>query len=102
MRTSAAQAKCKLNEHFESLRQCVNDALCERLATLQQTVDNVAQESLVPLDRCEQDIQNRVEIAKQILDTGVYVRDVYDHCLLTFLGFDRTSVEEQTTVTSVT
>jgi len=73
VRTSAAQAKGKLSEHFESLRQCVNDALCERLETLQQTVDNVAQESLVPLDRCEQDIQKRVDIAKQILDAGAYV-----------------------------
>lgn len=81
MRTSAAQAKCKLNEHFESLRQCVNDALCERLETLLQTVDNVTQESLVLLDHCEQDIQNRVDIAKEILDSGVFVvHNICDCC----------------------
>jgi len=73
VKTSAEQAKCKLNEHFESLRQCVNEALSERLETLLQTVDNVTQESLVPLDCCEQDIQNRVDIAKEILDTGAFV-----------------------------
>jgi len=85
VRTSAAQAKSKLNEHFESLRQCVNDALTERLETLLQTVDNVTQQSLVPLDRCEQDIQNRVDIAKEILDTGMYVMHVCYHCLLLLL-----------------
>ena len=68
--TSAEQAKTKLNAHFECLRQCVNEALSERLATLLQSVDDVVSEAVVPLDHCQQEIQQRVNIAVQILDTG--------------------------------
>ena len=68
--TSAAQAKSRLTAHFECLRQCVNEALSERLAGLQQSVDNVVQESIAPLEQCQQEIQHRVDIAVQTLDTG--------------------------------
>ena len=70
MLTSAAQAKSKLTAHFESLRQCVNEALCERLAVLQQSVDDAVQESMTPLQHCEQEIQQRVDLAVHILDAG--------------------------------
>lgn len=73
MLTSAAQAKCKLNAHFECLRQCIDEALCERLATLQQSVDNVAQETVAPLEHSKREIQRRVDIAAQILDTGEHI-----------------------------
>ena len=56
--------------HFENLRQCVNEALGERLAALQQSIDQVVQESLEPLDNCQQEIQQKVAVAVQILDTG--------------------------------
>lgn len=72
MLTSAAQAKTKLNAHFECLRQCVNEALSERLAVLLQSVDDIVKESLEPLEHSRQEIQHRVDVAVQILDTGEF------------------------------
>jgi len=68
--TSAAQTKAKLNAHFESLHQCVNEALSDRLAVLQQSVDDAVQEAIVPLDGCQQEIQQKVDVAVNIMDTG--------------------------------
>jgi len=76
---SAEQTKCKLNAHFECLRRCVDSALSERLATLLQAVDDAVQESVVPLERCEQQIQERVDIAAQILDSG---GSMYSVCIV--------------------
>ena len=70
MLTSAAQAKTKLIAHFECLRQCVNEALCERLAVLEQSVDNAVQESIAPLEHCQQEIERKVDIAVNIMDAG--------------------------------
>ena len=68
--TSGAQAKTKLTAHFDCLRQCVNDALNERLETLHLSVDNVIAESIAPLESCRQEIQQRVDVAVEILDIG--------------------------------
>lgn len=70
--TSAAQAKSTLNAHFDSLRQCVNEALSERLAVLQQSVDAAVQEAVAPLDACQQEIQQNVDVTVHIMDAGEY------------------------------
>jgi len=69
--TSATKAKSELNAHFECLRECVNEALSERLNTLQQSVDAAVTESMAPLEHCQQELQQRVIIAIQIMDTGL-------------------------------
>ena len=69
----------KLNAHFECLRQCVNEALCERLSVLEQSVDDAVHESVAPLDQCQREIQDRVDVAVQALDVGQCVCHLYVH-----------------------
>ena len=67
---SAAQSRTKLHAHFDCLRQCVIEALDERLATLMRVVDDAECSAVEPLDSCELILKERVNEAICIMEKG--------------------------------
>lgn len=67
---SAAQSRTKLHSHFDCLRQCVIEALDERLATLMRVVDDAERSAVEPLDSCELILKERVNVALSIMERG--------------------------------
>jgi vacuolar-type H+-ATPase subunit E/Vma4 len=70
VKSSAAQSRTKLRAHFECLRQCVIEALDERLSTLERAVDEAERNALEPLESCEQTLNEQVNVAVRIMEKG--------------------------------
>ncbi|KAM3848550.1 cytokine receptor-like factor 3 isoform 1-T1 [Vipera latastei] len=70
IKNSAAQTREVLEQHFCDLKGTLMKLLDERLASLLQEVDRIEQESVKPLDECQNLIEQGVGTANELLQEG--------------------------------
>ncbi|XP_063149644.1 cytokine receptor-like factor 3 [Candoia aspera] len=70
IKSSAAQTREVLEQHFNDLKGTLKKLLDERLISLLQEVDGIEQESIKPLDECQKLIEHGVGTANELVQEG--------------------------------
>jgi hypothetical protein len=70
VQNSASQSRDKLGAHFDQLKQCVCEALDERLRALLKQVQDVEGSAMGPLQQCDNLLSEKVKLASAVLDEG--------------------------------